>query len=647
MQSLNPNGFKVRSSSILRKKKTLVREIETFWNNSIPKQARWPTCWLVLASLVDDLSERLPESLINDLKKVIDNRDFPAYLKLGTVYGSPQMYDYPGSYFASTTVLNLLKKTLLKTEGLDPLTAAIDRFEDAERRCLITNKRLRHYRQFSYSSSRPLTKKVEAAEIFHLAQLKIKNWIGCSVPKDIFSDVRHGPGGCVGLKRPRTTPYYKFASGDYTVSEGAYWHAIRTIASNEAWVRGLALEQGLIDTGHSIECIPYESKVRLIDNRVKIANYNEVTFVDKNAKTKRAIAIEPRLNVALQLSVGAFLKKALKRAGCDLSDQSRNQQLAFVGSIQHDQFDPVTIDLEMASDTMSLELVRELLPIEWFEFLEDLRSPSGLHGKQVRQWEKFSSMGNGYTFELESMIFYALAQACSDLTATSEWFSNTFGPAYKYAYVSVFGDDIIVPSRVAPMLVSILRFAGFRTNEEKSFLSGLFRESCGKDYFAGVPVRTFYFERDLSRLCDIVHLHNGLKLLSESHIKLPVHKTLELVRGLLPKSISTHLVGVRPTIGDEYLWTDPDLCHRSKLVTWDRDHQNWIFPLIRRKAVQRRGSNHWRYVQFLYSNTDRFSRQRDGIDRFPDDLSLHVSAGGSSGDVVLSGGGLGKLSYQG
>jgi hypothetical protein len=87
--------------------------------------------------------------------------------------------------------------------------------------------------------------------------------------------------------------------------------------------------------------------------------------------------------------------------------------------------------------------------------------------------QKFSSMGNGFTFELESLIFWALSKSVSD-------------------FVSVYGDDIIVDSTCRDRFVDLFRFCGFTTNESKSFWSGPFRESCGKHYFQGTDVTPIY-----------------------------------------------------------------------------------------------------------------------------------------------------------
>lgn len=631
----------------------LARRIEEQWSTSVEQSALsgWGSAWPVLSQMVSDLKERLDPTLLEGLKKTIKNRDIVQYTTLQQQWGSPQKYETPGRYFAAAVVLSFLKKFPLRDPDLDPEGNAIARFKLAERYCKQTNARFVHYRQFDFADSRPLTKRLRVHEIFHLARRKIQAWIGPCNPQVMLSDgFRHGPGGCIGLPRPFTLPYYKFktrpqtegspkghpASGNgYTTSTGAYWYAIRTCIRNDAWIRQLARSSKLADWDHDVSCIPTETKVKLIDSRITIADYNKVSFVPKNAKTHRAIATEPMLNVGLQLAVGSYLKKCLTQAGCDLTDQTRNQSLAKLGSLGTDGFDPVTLDLEMASDTLSRELVKELLPDDWYELLDNLRSHQGKFRKEVFKWEKFSSMGNGFTFELESLLFYALAQSVADLNRSSEWFADTFGPAYRYAYVSVFGDDIIVPQRDAPMLIDILKFCGFRVNKEKSFTTGPFRESCGCDFYGGVDVRPFNLERPLGRVRDFVHLHNSVKWLTRKRgVELPLQRTLDLIRGMLPTHLERGLRGVEPTVSDSYIWCEPDEAHASPLVTWSRDWQNWVYPSMRIPTVSvQKTLMGWRYVQFLYlaANDKEDPNRYESLEMTPEG-----SSGSSVGDVSLS-----------
>jgi hypothetical protein len=193
------------------------------------------------------------------------------------------------------------------------------------------------------------------------------------------------------------------------------------------------------------------------------------------------------MNIALQLSVGRLMRERLRRHGVNLDDQSINQRRAKLGS----KFSSLaTIDLRSASDTVAYEIVELLLPIDWVCLLNDLRSvytkwPDGSYRKN----EKFSSMGNGFTFELESLLFYAICSAVAK-------------------DVSVYGDDIVVPTEYFNISVEILEFFGFEINLSKSFSTGYFRESCGMEVFRGIAVSPVYLRSLPKTVDDVLKLHN-------------------------------------------------------------------------------------------------------------------------------------------
>lgn len=222
---------------------------------------------------------------------------------------------------------------------------------------------------------------------------------------------------------------------------------------------------------------------------LNIVSGSRLTTVPKNAKTDRCICIEPDLNIFVQLGIGACIKRKLKRFGLDLNSQEGNRSLAS----QAQNLNLATVDLSSASDTLSIETVRLLLPQWWTSLIELPRCPTTeVEGSRVIL-EKWSSMGNGYTFELESLIFYSVA-----LSVT---------PVCDWGKVSVFGDDIIVPSNVYPDLIRTLNFLGFKVNKEKTFGSGLFYESCGTDWFNGFNVRPFFLRSDHHDFPTICYLY--------------------------------------------------------------------------------------------------------------------------------------------
>jgi hypothetical protein len=133
----------------------------------------------------------------------------------------------------------------------------------------------------------------------------------------------------------------------------------------------------------------------------------------------------------------------------------------------------------MASDLTAINAVQFLLPKRWWELMSLARCTyTKVKGQWVRL-EKFSSMGNGYTFELETLIFLGVILAVMQEDHLPE-------------NVGVYGDDLIFPREYKSEVASTLEFLGFRVNEKKTFGEGLFFESCGTDWFNGVNVRPFY-----------------------------------------------------------------------------------------------------------------------------------------------------------
>lgn len=243
-------------------------------------------------------------------------------------------------------------------------------------------------------------------------------------------------------------------------------------------------------------------------------------FVPKTAMIDRSIMVEPILNGLFQKGVGSYMKERLRLHGVDLFSQQGNRDLAKVGSLNGEY---ATIDLSMASDTVSRALVEHLLPQPWSHLLRRLRTgrvnyKGPLDGNGSRRLssdgsivlEKFSSMGNAFTFELESLIFYSLAWACKRALGL-------------HGSVRVYGDDIIVPTGAYPLLKEVLELYGFVLNKDKSFAQGKFRESCGADYFFGVDIRPFYVRENLT-VRSLFVMHNWFLRAGETHLAREVQK---------------------------------------------------------------------------------------------------------------------------
>jgi hypothetical protein len=347
--------------------------------------------------------------------------------------------------------------------------ACLQRFIEAEELCRDTNAR---FLDKSFLFQGNLTPGFSVASSFWRAQRKIEWLLGTYQDSDVLQNVGFGPGATTRFTRRQCDVGYKL---------GGIPHATPTAAS---FVRDILPEFPLWESQLRNEGAPYE-----------IVQGNKVVSVPKNYKTNRMIAIEPEWNMFLQKGIGGVIRKQLRRIGIELNDQSNNAFLAGLGSITGEL---ATIDLSMASDCVSYELVRFLLPPEWFDALEQCRSPLGvLASGDVCVYQKFSSMGNGYTFELETLIFWALASSVIELMELEDH------------RCLVYGDDLVIPSEAFQSVCDVLQSAGFKPNAKKSFGTGPFRESCGSHFYEGDDVTPIYVREAITSLDRLFLLHNN------------------------------------------------------------------------------------------------------------------------------------------
>jgi len=348
-------------------------------------------------------------------------------------------YLFAESFRNDYLAVSILSKADFLPTSFNRREAAKKKFWEAEKVCGETNVRLG---QFMDGICLPLSRSVLVT--LNRAQQWIARVLG-KVPSMDFPGGRFGPGSTSVVKGRYTLTDKYDRLVEMTPRLYPYW---RDVCGPE-WA----------------SCV----------TDVRLRASNRVTFVSKNAKTDRVIAIEPHLNVYAQLGVSEIIRSRLRRVGIDLSSLADVNRMLVANAFD---WRLATIDLSSASDTVARKLVELLLPEDWYDLLDRIRSPYGeLDGLEFR-YEKFSSMGNGTTFELETLIFTALALATGS----------------DPAMTSVFGDDIIVEACRADSLLEVLSFCGFEVNTKKTFLAGSFYESCGQDYFVHTNVRPFFWK---------------------------------------------------------------------------------------------------------------------------------------------------------
>jgi hypothetical protein len=373
---------------------------------------------------------------------------------------NPNEYSGANAYIKDNMVLGLIRKNAaLPVIDTNPRLEAEKAFIKAEVKCALVN------RQFITD---PLLNKHgdDVHAIFHMASRKISKILG-DVPHMSSLSFEFGPGAALNVSK-NTSSIDKLDSS-WDITHNAYVDAISFMETAPSWCA-------------SVGASPF-SESDIID-RLNLVEGSRLTFVPKTATTDRPICIEPLLNGVIQKGYGSYIRDRLRKSGLDIkSCQGKHRRLAQLSSVNGDL---CTIDLSSASDTISYMLVMSILPFNWFRRLDAVRSPHYTYQGTLRSFEKFSSMGNGYTFELETLIFYSLAKA------TNEYFG------LSSEVCSVYGDDIIVPTECFDTLSRVLEACGFEVNRSKSFAVGPFRESCGGDYFSGTDARCFYLKDTLS-----------------------------------------------------------------------------------------------------------------------------------------------------
>lgn len=306
--------------------------------------------------------------------------------------------------------------------------------------------------------------------------------------------------------------------------------------------------------------------------------------VPKSFKTERSIEIQPSLNMWAQKGLACIISAFLEQKyGFNLALQPFiNQELARRGSISGEL---ATIDLKDASNRIPKDLIDWLLsghPL--LNRLTACRTEKVL--MPWNEWKDlhlFSSMGNGYTFVLQTAVFLAIVEAVfilrnrkmmsvrnpvpetSVLDRAELW--DTSNTCRLLALISevgvgsllenrplqmwgaslsemplpqwgVFGDDIICPVDLYSDVVRALELCNAQVNPDKSFSTGLFRESCGADWYDGRPVRGVYAKTLETPQDRIVLLNRLVEWSAVTGLALP--RTCKR----LWKSLENHLVKV-------------------------------------------------------------------------------------------------------
>lgn len=410
---------------------------------------------------VDRMMQNVASSLIRDFRTNLDDHQFCsdhlALLCKGDLIGVRQLdaaanySDWPAYFKAAYQIDSLFKRYRFESDLYtdDELTVkAIDGF-------IATQNRLRVHN-------------LDAADTFTVRVMdKAREYIAHTLGN--FDDAEHRSLCRFGKKASMGIP-------SRLASEAARW---------ELPISGSTQQISWFDSEMSqVECVQeYWAAQKSSDpNRSTYLETSalKLTLVPKTFKSLRSIMPNTTIGSYMSFGIGEMIRKRLQRKGYDIRNlQMKHRVMAREASV-HSLY--TTADLSSASDTISIALVNALLPPDWLEILHQSRIGTVIlpDGQSVESLT-FCTMGIGYTFPLQTLVFLSLLKAI-EATMYNRWNRRT---------ISVYGDDLIYSSSMHHNVVRVFEQLGFVINIDKTFHEGEFRESCGGDYYRGVDVRPF------------------------------------------------------------------------------------------------------------------------------------------------------------
>lgn len=231
--------------------------------------------------------------------------------------------------------------------------------------------------------------------------------------------------------------------------------------------------------------------------------------VPKTWKTLRLITPLALLDLYYSNGIGGLVTEKLSNYGLRISNlQQKHRKLIQRMSIDKRH---ATADLSKASDSITCQILNRVLPRAWYVALKPIlkhrlkfKDPRSNKAKEAYT-ASVLPMGNGATFPVETLVFYCIIRALGNLAKIN-------------GIYSVYGDDLIYPSRLHTYVVKVFPLLGLKLNLEKTYVDSNFRESCGADYYHGIDVRPFFLKGEHQLLTRsqysvwLYKVYNGLRL---------------------------------------------------------------------------------------------------------------------------------------
>lgn len=400
--------------------------------------------------------------------------------------------------------LAVVKK--LTDPEVDRWSLTKEKWFKVENRCRLMNIKFTALanREFRVAEGQT-TKSIPYAEEICRFREAIVHVLGVVPPEDeIAEEAHYGPGSTVSI-RGREVHYQRKLEANECVPQAVSLAARALMHDKATWAH-----VGM-DPIYSANPDAHEGFLRVVQELLlaNVVRHDRLMFIHKNITSLRSIGAQPTCSGMLQLGVHSVMAPMLARVGVDLTDQGWNQRLAYLGSLNWEDEDAYcTLDKTDASNLIARLLIAFSFPAEWSKLLLRIRTPGyeapPEFGGGLYDYHMYAGMGNGTTFAVETLLFWAASFATSDCATIDEYVAKR-----EFA---VYGDDVILRRSHAQRYMAFAKFLGFRFNAKKTFLDGPFRESCGADYFGGIPVRPATLDCENSSIegLNLIGFHNTL-----------------------------------------------------------------------------------------------------------------------------------------
>lgn len=281
---------------------------------SLPKKVE---PWFILEVFVQASAGYYSWDTLCNLLSACRERSVARYLQVVT-HLDDQSRLYTGQedveqVFVHRQTISLLKKYPFTSSDLakSPRETAIEKWSASEAACKAANERIRAYSPEDIPSWVPL------------ARLAVQDVLGELTPARVMQIIgmgKNGPGSTLSSHGNRLSAYYKFADLPYSVCRRATPYAYAAMSQDHKWIEFLE------STGRRTRLPPnrhahLQRELQIMSQCVEFEDSDKITFVPKDCRTDRPIAVGSSFNIYLQLGVKAYMQERLRSFGVDLTDQ--------------------------------------------------------------------------------------------------------------------------------------------------------------------------------------------------------------------------------------------------------------------------------------------------------------------------------------